>query len=477
VSLSIRTLASDTAVYGVTTILGRFLTFLLTPFYTHYLSGPAEYGHIATIYTFIAFINIVYSFGLDTAFMRFYVVDNEEQKKHVFNNAFWGIFFLAALFSSFGIMFIHSTGMRLSGLEHSGIILTYAILIPFFDALTVVPYSVLRMERRSKRFALTKFVVIIINVMCNILFVGNLHYGALGVLLSGVISSLAGVILLIPEYIRYVKPYFSSKLLKEMLSFGLPTVPAAFSSVILQLIDRPILGLLTDVRTVGLYQANYRLGIPMMIFVSIFETAWKPFYLTNSTKAEAKETFSRVFTLFIAICSIIFIIIAIFIQDIVTIPFNGKPLINSVYWSGLNIVPIILIGYLFNGMYINMAAGFHISKKTRYLPIAMGGAAVSNIILNFILTPFLGITGAAFSMLGSYIIAASILYVLSQRVYPISYQWSTIFSLLSISVIAYLIHSFFDFILWQKIVLVTISLATTFILLQKKKVLGTLYKK
>lgn len=87
-SLSIRSLVSDTAVYGLTTILGRFLTFLLTPFYTHYLSGPTEYGHIATIYTGIAFINIVYSFGLDTAFMRFYTDRNSNEKKTVFNNAF-----------------------------------------------------------------------------------------------------------------------------------------------------------------------------------------------------------------------------------------------------------------------------------------------------------------------------------------------------------------------------------------------------
>lgn len=473
-SLSIRTLISDTAVYGITTILGRFLTFLLTPFYTHYLSGPAEYGHIATIYTVIAFINIVYSFGLDTAFMRFYANDNADEKEHIFNNAFWGIFTLSALCTFITILYIHSIGINLKGLENSVSLLSYAALIPFFDALTVVPYAVLRMERRSKRFAITKFLGIIVNVLCNILLVGTLHYGAMGVLLSGVISSLAGIILLIPEYIRYVKPYFNTRLLKEMLHFGLPTVPAAFSSIILQLLDRPILGLLTDARTVGIYQANYRLGIPMMIFVSIFETAWKPFYLTNSSKADAKETFSRIFTLFIAVCTIIFTVIAVFIQDIVAIPFNGKPLINSVYWSGLNIVPIILFGYLFNGMYINMAAGFHISNKTRYLPIAMGCAAISNIALNFTFTPFLGIKGAAFSMLGSYIIAAAILYTLSKRVYPVPYRWNIIIPLLTIALSVYTLHSLFAFNFWQKVLIVAAGLIAITLLLQKTNVLGKL---
>lgn len=477
-SLSIRSLVSDTAVYGLTTILGRFLTFLLTPFYTHYLSGPTEYGHIATIYTGIAFINIVYSFGLDTAFMRFYTDRNSNEKKTVFNNAFWGIFFLSFLFTIIGLGVLFWSDVELKGLSNSTYVLLCAALIPFLDALMVAPYALLRMERRSKRFALTKFAIIVINVLCNIYFVGTIHMGALGVMLSGVISSFSGILILLPEYIRSVRVSINKELLKEMFLFGLPTVPAAFSSIVLQLVDRPILGMLTDTRTVGLYQASYRLGIPMMIFVSIFETAWKPFYLSNNNKPEAKETFSKVLTLFTAVCAVIFVSVSLFITDIVALPIRGKTLINSIYWSGLHIIPIILAGYWFNGIYINIAAGFHISKQTKYLPIAMGCAAISNVLLNFILMPYWGITGAALSMLVSYIIASSILLAYSRSIYPIRYEWSTIFLIVLTCATIYLLYMMLHPNLWQKGIITLIAFAVIASIVQKRSnLLRSIFKR
>jgi len=473
VSLSLRSLASDTAIYGLSTIAGRFLTFLLTPFYTHYLSGPTEYGHIATIYTAIAFINIVYSFGFDTAFMRYYTHKDAEYRTRVFSNAFWGIVCISLTFTLLAIGIVSIFPVSLQGIGNSKNIIIGAALIPFLDALMIIPYALLRMERRSKRFAVTKFAIIVINVLLNILFVAMVRYGALGVIISGILSSLFGVILLSKEIRGSLTPTFDIPLAKEMIKFGLPTVPAAFSSIVLQLIDRPILGILTDPRTVGIYQANYRLGIPMMMFVSVFETAWKPFYLSNADKPEAKKIFSQVLTVFTAVCAIIFIGVVLFINDIVALPFRGTTFIHHQYWVGLHIIPYILAGYWFNGFYIQFSAGFHITKQTKYLPIAMGTAAVTTVLCNLLLVPQWGIEGSAYAMMISYFVAALFLYYFSRKIYPLSYEWKNIFLLISTALITVVFYEYMSplSLLNKSVLFIGAFAAISIQLIQKKSIL------
>lgn len=478
-ALSLRSLASDTAVYGLSTIAGRFLTFILTPFYTHYLSGPSEYGHIATIYAVIAFMNIAYSFGFDTAFMRFYSKDNVGYSQQVYNTAFWSIAGISLSITLVASLCIIVFPLQLEGIHTSATtLLLCAAIIPLLDALMIIPYAHLRMERRSKRFALTKFFIIVLNVSLNILFVGTLHYGALGVIISGILSSAFGVLLLLPDMLPWLRLRISSPLLKDMLKFGLPTVPAAFSTIALQLLDRPIVGILTDSRNVGIYQANYRLALPMMMFISVFETAWKPFYLTNAEKPEAKKLFAQVLTIFTAVCAVIFIIVTLFMSDIVALPFRGATFIHPQYWSGLHIIPLILAGYWFNGFYIQFSAGFHITKQTKYLPIAMGTAAVTTVILNFALVPQWGISGAAIAMMLSYCVAACILLFYARRIYPLDYEWNTIALLIGLALSTFIVFTLFSpLTLLLKILMGITSIVMISLLLLRKKSLIQLLKR
>ena len=478
-SLSLRSLASDTAVYGLSTIAGRFLTFILTPFYTHYLSGPAEYGHIATIYAVIAFMNIVYSFGFDTAFMRFYSKDNVDNSQQVYNTALWSIAAISLSITLVLSLCIIAFPLQLEGIHTSATtLLLGAATIPFLDALMIIPYAHLRMERRSKRFALTKFFIIVFNVSLNILFVGTLHYGALGVIISGIVSSAFGVVLLLPDMLPWLRFSINSALLKEMLKFGLPTVPAAFSTIALQLLDRPILGILTDARNVGIYQANYRLALPMMMFISVFETAWKPFYLTNAEKPEAKKIFAQVLTIFTAVCAVIFIVVTLFMGDIVALPFRGATFIHPQYWNGLHIIPLILAGYWCNGFYIQFSAGFHITKQTKYLPIAMGTAAFMTIVLNFVLVPLWGITGSALAMMLSYFAACSILFFYVRKIYPLDYEWHTIALLIGLALCTFIFFTLFSpLTLLLKLLLGITSVMMISMVLFRKKSLIQLLKR
>jgi len=210
----------------------------------------------------------------------------------------------------------------------------------------------------------------------------------------------------LPELVKYMRFKFDRTLLMEMLRFGLPTLPASLSAIVLQIADRPILKAMTNSSEVAMYTVNYRLGIPMMLLVSIFEYAWKPFYLTHYEDEEHERLFSRVLTYFTLFSGIFFLLVGFFMEFLVRMPFIGGKFINPEYWSGMGIIPIILGGYYFNGMFTNFSAGFHIKKKTEYLPLTIGLAAIVNVVMNIVLIPYYGIYGAAWATFVAYLVSA-----------------------------------------------------------------------
>lgn len=444
----IGSLASDTLVYGVSTVAGRFLTFLLTPLYTNFLTA-SEIGEVAAIFSMIAFVNVLYSLGLEPAFMRFWEKDDDQKNKRVYTGAFFGIACIGVVVTLLTILFAPSIASSpLLQIESNGAnIIRMAAMIPLFDALVLIPFARLRMKRQPRKFAILRFVAILINVSLNGILVVWLGFHLEGVVLAGVISSAAAFLIFLPSVLSTFKAQgrdpARGSLLKEMFGFGLPTVPSSFSSVMVLVVDRPILLLLTSSATVGLYQTNFRLAIPLMMFVTVFEYAWKPFFLNHRDDPEAKPLFARVLTLFTVVCGLVFLTTAFFIPYIVQMPFIGGKFINPAYWSGLTIIPIIMAGYFFNGVFINMAAGLHITKKTWWFPIATGVAAILNVVATFLLVPvnsFLpvsGIEGAAWAKVIAYIGSAVVLYWYVQKVYFISYDFKRITTIIMITAALY----------------------------------------
>jgi O-antigen/teichoic acid export membrane protein len=194
---------------------------------------------------------------------------------------------------------------------------------------------------------------------------------------------------------------------------------------------------------VGIFQANYRLGIFMMLFVSMFEFAWRPFFLQNAREKNAKDIFSKVMTLFILVSALIFLFLTFFIDNIahMRIPFKGY-LIGKAYWGGLNIVPVILLGYLFYGIYINLMAGIYIRKKTKYLPYITGVAAVINVICNFALIPKLNMMASAIATLLSYITMVIGIFIVSQKYYKINYEYRKILLMFLSMAVSYSFYIF-----------------------------------
>ncbi len=438
----LKSLAGDTLVYGLFSIVGRFLTFLLTPFYTNFLdiNNPAkpENDFIIYIFSIIAFINILYSLGMESAYFRFFEKNDFERSKSVFSHSFFSISIISLSFAVIIVLFSGSLGPLVTNLPNAKSLIILTAFIPVFDALVLIPYARLRMIRKARRFAFTKFIQIIITVALNLILVGYFKLGVLGVIISFYTASFVILIVFLSEIKENLVFKYDKKLIKSMFKFAIPTLPASFSAIILQVADRPILkALSTNPSDLAIYGINYKLGIPMMMLVSVFEYAWKPFYMSNHEEANAKQLYSRVFTYFTLVAAFIFLITSFFMEFIVQLPFVGGRFINPDFWSGMGIIPIILGGYYFNGAFTNFSAGFLIEKKTAYLPIAVGSAALINVISNIILIPLIGYYGAAYATLIAYFASALIIYLLSRKIYYINYEWKRLTIIISITLVLF----------------------------------------
>ena len=417
----IKSLGADTAVYGVSTIVGRFLNFLLVPFYTNVLS-TSQYGIVATVYSYIAFMNIIYIYGMESAYFKYASTHEIGNDREIFTTPFLSILTSSLLFS----FLIFAGSVRLSPVIEVPIqfadTIRYSAIILLLDSLAVVPFAALRLQRRVKTFAAIKVINIVINVTAIVVLLLKYHMGIEGIFISGVVASASTIVLLLPTILRMLGLHFNIQLYKALLKFGLPYIPAGLAAMMVQVIDRPILLALTNESTVGIYQANYRLGIFMMLIVSMYDYAWRPFFLTHANDPNAKQLFSRILTYFTLFGAIVVLLVSLYIDDLIKFRVFGRFIINPAYWSGLGIVPIVLLGYLFNGIYVNLMAGIYIEKKTSHLPYITGIGAAINVIINLVLIPKYGMFGAAWATFFAYGGMAIAIYLVSQKFYPVKYE-------------------------------------------------------
>lgn len=433
----LKQLSKDTAIYGISTMMGRFLTFLLVPFYTN-IFPPSEYGIITNLYAFVALMNIIFIYGMDAAYLKY--AGGNDEAKDTYSTPYISVAAVGIVLSLM-IYLIRTPIVEVLGIpDSSRYLINYIPVILFIDAISAIPFIKLRLERKAKTFAYLKVFNIIVNVILNLILILKFKWGIEAVFVSNLAASAVTYLMLLPSVIKNLKLIFNFEFLKQLLKFGLPYLPAGFAMMLIQVINRPILESLTDLKTLGIYQANYKLGIFMMLFVNMFQYAWQPFFLQESKEENAKEIFSKVLTYFTLTAATILIILTFLIEDIVQFPVFGKTLIGSDYWGGIHIVPIILLAYLFNGLYVVFTAGIYIKEKSNYVPLVTGVSAALNIAANFLLIPIFGITGAALATLLSYFVMAAGFFIVTQKFYHIKYEYikiAKVFFVILISGIVY----------------------------------------
>jgi len=432
----LKSLSKQTLIYGTGTVISRFLNFILVPFYTN-VFPPSEYGSVSVIFAYIAFLNIFYSLGFESGYFRFAGMHELGNEKQNFSIPFFTIFFNGLILSSLVYFFSQPLAL-LSGLSaNNSSIIRYASGIIFFDAISLIPFANLRLNNKSGVFASLKVFNVAVNLVLNFVLILVFKVGLVAIFISNLIASAATFLLLSPVVLKMLTLDFHKRLFSELVRFSLPYLPAGLSAIVVQVVDKPVLQYLSGIENVGIYNANYKLGVFMMLIVSMFEYAWRPFFLSHASEPDAKRLYAKVMNYFLAVGSLILVLLTFFVQDLIRIPLPWRGyLIGWKYWSGVYIVPIILYGYLIYGMYIILMAGIYIEKKTRYLPSITGLGAAVNLVGNFALIPILGIMGAALVTFLSYLAMTVYIYNVAQRFYPVQFDMKIILTFHTVNIFA-----------------------------------------
>ncbi len=440
----LKELFSDTLVYGISSVVARFIGYLLVPLHTGVFS-EGQYGIVSLIFAAIALFNVLFTMGMESAYIRY--AKDRDQAKNIFKTL--QLFLLCS--SGILVLLIWMVQPLISpliGLETGDPILWMMLGILLFDTISIVPFAELRLVRKSISFAVIKTVNVLINLGLNFYLILGLNYGIEAVFISNLAASLltalATWIVTIPMFMGD----WNKDLLKKALMFGLPFVPAGFGHVINELLDRFFLKSMdpenvealygadyTPDDIVGIYSACYKLAVFMLLLVQMFRMAWQPFFMRQSDDETAPKTFSQTFTLFNAAAALIFLTVALFAEQIVSIkiPILDFYLVDEKFWGGLSVVPILLMAYWFQGWYINFSAGIFISETTKRLPqITLIGAGIT-IVANLIMIPFLGMMGSAIATLISYAFMAMLIYYYSTNAFEVPYRLVTGFGVMFIA--------------------------------------------
>ncbi|MCH2450641.1 MAG: oligosaccharide flippase family protein [Gracilimonas sp.] len=429
----LKELFSDTLIYGISSVLARFIGYLLVPLHTGVFSED-QYGIISLIFAAIALFNVLFTLGMESAYIRY--GKDRAKAKSLFKTLQLFLLGSSALFIVV-VWLAQPVVSPMIGLETGNPILWMMLGILFFDTLAIVPFAELRLVRKSISFAFIKTGNVLINLGLNFYLILWLDYGIEAVFISNLAASLLTTIATWIVTIPMFMGEWNRELLTRALIFGLPFVPAGLGHVINELIDRFFLKSM-DPQTVealygpdytaddivGIYSACYKLAVFMLLLVQMFRMAWQPFFMRQSEETSAPETFSQTFSLFNFAAAAIFLSVALFADQIVAVkvPILDFYLVDEKFWGGLGIVPILLLAYWFQGWYVNFSAGIFISETTKRLPqITLIGAAIT-IVANLVMIPFFGMMGSAMATLLSYAVMAMLIYYYSTNAFEVPYK-------------------------------------------------------
>jgi len=434
---NVKELFSHTAIYGVGIMLNKFLSFLLIPVYTFYFS-PSDLGLYNLIQSFWLFVILIYVYGMETSFIKFFIdAKDESRKAEIYSTSVILITITSLIFS--GILYIFAG--EISGLfEFENIakgkyLIKILSILLFFDTISRFPLLLLRAELKAKTYFILSVSTLIINLGLNIFFIMFLKMNVEAILYSytiSVIFTLAAGMLITKKFFSFK---FSLKEAKELVIYGNKFIYFGLFLLLIDVSDRFFLKYYFDESIVGIYSASYRLGTVMSLAIAAFRFSWTPYFLNIADNPENKKIVSEIFTYFIFAGLFLFLFFAFFTEPIVKLSIGGYSLLDPKYYGGLVIIPIILLSYFFSGLFANMnVVPFYANKTSILLLVSLEGLLL-NVFLNVILIPGYKMQGAAYSTLITYAVMFLHIYFISQRIYKIKYQWRGISILTALSLI------------------------------------------
>lgn len=450
----IKKLAGQTLWYGVPKIFQRFLNYGLT-LLGFRLFDAATTSDLTQVYAIIPFLNILFTYGLETSFFRF--AQTTDPKK-LYNTLSVSVILSTILFTAILFLFRQPVTDFLELRNHPQYV-SWMFGIIFFDTLTVMPLSKIRFEERPRKYALINMAAITMNILIVIFFLfyaktgyerdphsfpGVLYDPEIGVgyfIIANLASSAISLLFLYREF-SVMQFVFDSKLWKQVMYYSYPLIIVGFGGMINEMMSRVIYkkvlhGDPHEVdRQLGIFGANYKLAVLITIFIQIFRLAAEPFFFNQSTRDDARKIYARVTKFFVIACCFMFLIISLFLnfwQLLIASKFKE-------YAEGIHIVPVLAMASIFLGIYYNLAIWYKLTNRNMFgAYITLGGAAIT-IVLNIWWIPIFGYTGSAWATFICYGFMMVISYTQGQKFYAIPYAKKKLIAYLCITVLCYVLH-------------------------------------
>lgn len=451
----IKKLAGQTLWYGVPTIASRFLGYLMNLSLPFIFSHAAVTADLTQVYAIIPFLNVVFTYGMETAYFRF---SQTEDKRKLYNTLSLSLFLTTILFT-FCLFLFRTPIANAAGLDRHPQYVTWMCWIIFFDTLSTLPFAKLRQEGRPRKYAFVRVAGIVMNILVVILFLGIIPAyvkknpdGFVSILYESndpisfyLLGNLCGSIftfLLLWKEFKGLRFSFNTALWKRVMDYSYPLVIVGLGGMINDMLSRLVYRHVVDVspaqadKELGIFGNLYRLAVLVTVMIQAFRMAAEPFFFNRSTEENAQKIYARVMKFFVIACCFMFLFIGLYrdvLQWVITL--------KSKEWGeGIYIVPILALGNIFLGIYYNLSIWYKLTNKNMTGALITLGGAVITVALNIILIPRLHYLGAAIATFCCYLFMMIISYVLGQKYYPVPYAKKKLISYLVLVVLIYLTH-------------------------------------
>ena len=462
-----KSLAKDTAIYGLSSIIGKFLNYLLVPLYTYALARTADYGIVTNLYAWTALLLVILTYGMETGFFRFANREDYDAPT-VYKTAYGSLLISSSLFVLLVVLFNQPIAGALGYPDHTEFIEMMAVTVAL-DAFASIPFAYLRYRKQPMLFAALKLLFVVLNIAFNILFLvilgkNDVYYVFLSNILATIIQTLCLLPFTMPNGGR-----FDGAVLKEMLRYSLPLLILGVAGIMNQTLDRilfPYLYTGDDAQAqLGIYGACFKVAMVMMMFTQAFRYAYEPFVFAKHKDRQSAEAYADAMKYYI-IFSYLILLGVIFYLDIF------RYIISSAYWEGLKIVPVVLWTYVFQGVYFNLSFWYKLTDETKWgAYFSLIGLAIT-LVIQVVGVPVIGYWASCGSSLICYFVIMLMSYALGQKKAPIPYDLKSIglYTVLTLALLAvyYAVRLHTTLNMWVLMAIGTVLIAIYLFVLTRK---------
>jgi len=490
----LRRLAGQTAIYGLSSIIGRVMNFLLTPLYTRVFLKE-DYGIVTELYAYVAFLIVFLTYGMETAFFRFgSKCKSESERNKVFSTAFISVLTTAILFIALISASLESVA-SLMGYENNPEYILYFAWIIGLDAMVTIPLAKLRMANKPVNFAVVNLASVILNIGLNLFFILYCPYAmanpevlggewvsqyynpAIGIgyiFVANLASSILKFVLLLPAMID-LKFGFDFALWKRLMPYALPLLFLGLAGIVNETFDRAFFGDISGLpkiiadKELGVYGACYKVAMLLSIGIQAYRFAAEPFIFSMAADQNRDRSQATIMKFYFIVACFIALVILCFL-DVALL------LIGEEYREGKGVIPILLLAYIFFGAFFNLSFWYKLNDKTIYGAFIAAAGAVITVLTNLLLVPLYSYYGAAIATLLAYAAMAILSFILGQKKHAVPYDTKKILIILLAAIALYAPNFLLQLSGWSKYVLASISVISfaVFILISEKELLNKL---